>query len=86
MQVAVWLVAIIAAATGALCFFVGVIYRKKVAESKLGAAEVQAENLIEEAKRNAEARAKEMLLEAKEESIKAKNEAEKEAKERRNEL
>jgi ribonuclease Y len=69
-----------------LGFFVGVVYRKKVAESKLGTAEVQAVNLLEEAKRNAEARAKEMLLEAKEESIKTKNEAEKEAKERRTEL
>ena len=67
-------------------FFAGFTYRKKIAESKIGSAEVQAENLIEEAKRTAEARAKEMLLEAKEESIKTKNEAEKDAKERRNEL
>ena len=86
MEVAVWIVAIIAAATAALGFFVGVVYRKKVAEAKLGSAEVQSENLLEEAKRSAEARAKEMLLEAKEESIKTKNEAEKDAKERRNEL
>ncbi|MCL1884362.1 MAG: ribonuclease Y [Defluviitaleaceae bacterium] len=84
MQTAIWIAIIAAAAI--LSFFVGIVYRKKVAESKLGAAEVQAGNLLEEAKRNAEARAKEMLLEAKEESIKAKNEAEKEAKERRNEL
>jgi len=69
-----------------ICFFAGVTYRKKIAESKLGSAEIQAENLVEEAKRNAEARAKEMLLEAKEESIKTKNEADKDAKERRNEL
>ena len=67
-------------------FLVGVLYRKKVAESKLGSAEIKAENIIEEAKRTAEAHSKEMLLEAKDESIKTKNEAEKEAKERRNEL
>ncbi|MCL2399600.1 MAG: ribonuclease Y [Defluviitaleaceae bacterium] len=67
-------------------FLVGVLYRKKVAESKLGSAEIRAENIIEEAKRTAEAHSKEMLLEAKDESIKTKNEAEKEAKERRNEL
>ncbi|MCL2386670.1 MAG: ribonuclease Y [Defluviitaleaceae bacterium] len=84
MLTAIWLAII--AAVAVLSFFVGVVYRKKVAESKLGTAEVQAENLLEEAKRNAEARAKEMLLEAKEESIKTKNEAEKDAKERRNEL
>ena len=77
---------ITAAVAAVVFFFAGVIYRKKVAESKLGDAEVQAANLIEEAKRSAEARAKEMLLEAKEESIKTKNEAEKEAKERRTEL
>jgi len=65
---------------------VGVVYRKKVAESKIGSAEKQAESVLEEARRAAEARAKEILLEAKEESIKAKNEAEKDAKERRTEL
>jgi len=65
--------------------FIGVWHRKRVAESTLGHAEVQAEKIIAEAKRTAEARAKEMLLEAKEESIKTKNEAEKDAKERRNE-
>ena len=67
-------------------FFAGVTYRKKVAESTMGSAEEKAESIIEEAKRTAEARAKEMLLEAKEESIKTKNEADKDAKERRNEL
>ena len=67
-------------------FFAGVLHRKKIAESKLGSAEIKAENIVEEAKRTAEALSKEMMLEAKEESIKIKNEAEKEAKERRNEL
>jgi len=67
-------------------FIAGGLHRKKVAESKLGSAEIQAENILEEAKRTAEARSKEMMLEAKEESIKARNEAEKEVKERRNEL
>ncbi|MCL2373454.1 MAG: ribonuclease Y [Defluviitaleaceae bacterium] len=67
-------------------FVAGVVYRKKIAESKTGVAEEKAKTLLEEARRNAEARAKEMLLEAKEESIKTKSEAEKDAKERRNEL
>ena len=69
-----------------IVFFAGVFYRKRVAESKVGFAELEAENIVEEAKRNAEATKKELLLEAKEESIRTKNEAEKEAKERRNEL
>ena len=84
--VAIIIIVAVAAVFCIVGFFAGGMYRKKVAESKLGSAEVQAENLIEEAKRSAEARAKEMLLEAKEESIRAKNEADKEAKERRNEL
>ncbi|MDR1913806.1 MAG: ribonuclease Y [Clostridiales bacterium] len=67
-------------------FFIGVFYRKRVAESKIGTAEIQAETILNEAKKAAEAQKKELLLEAKEESIKSKNEAEKEAKERRNEL
>ena len=72
------------------CFFAGsafgVAYRKKIAESKIGSAEAEALNILEETKRTAEAKKKEILLEAKEESIKAKHEAEKEAKERRTEL
>jgi ribonuclease Y len=77
-------------AVALLCAFVGFVagfvYRKKKAESTLGAAEVQAENLVEEAKRAAEARAKEMLVEAKDECLKIKTEADKEVKERRNEI
>ncbi|MCL2665786.1 MAG: ribonuclease Y [Defluviitaleaceae bacterium] len=68
------------------CFFAGIVHRRRVAENKIGSAEKEAVNIIESAKKTAEAHSKEMLLEAKEESIKAKNEAEKEAKERRNEL
>lgn len=66
-------------------FFIGVLYRKKVGESKIGSAETEAERILEDAKKDSEAQKKEILLEAKEESIKTKNEAEKEAKERRNE-
>jgi len=67
-------------------FFVGVAYRKKVAEAKVGSAEKEAEQIKTDAVKAAEAKKKEILLEAKEESIKTKNEAEKEAKERRNEI
>jgi len=75
-----------AAVAGCFGFFAAVMYFKKVSEAKVGSAQQQADNIIEEAKRSAEARAKEMLLEAKEESIKAKHEAEKDAKEHRSEL
>ena len=81
------LVAVVAAVVFCVIGFVaGATYRKKFAEQTIGTAEKKAVDIVEEAKRNAEARAKEMLLEAKEESIKTKNEAEKDAKERRNEL
>ncbi|MDR1641585.1 MAG: Rnase Y domain-containing protein, partial [Clostridiales bacterium] len=66
-------------------FFAGVFYRKKVAEKENGAAKSEAERILQEAAKAAEARKKEILLEAKEESIRTKNEAEREAKERRNE-
>lgn len=69
-----------------LGFFIGMAYRKKIAEAKLGSAESEAALIIDEARKTAEARKKEILLEAKEEGIRTKNEAEKDAKERRNEV
>ncbi len=61
-------------------------YRKKISEAKLGSAESQAQEIIDEALKTAEAKKREALLEAKEESIKAKNDFEKETRERRAEL
>lgn len=69
-----------------LGFIAGFIYRKKIAEGKIGGAELEAERIVERAKIDAESKKKEILLEAKEEAIKAKSEYEKENKERRNEL
>ena len=62
---------------------VGYFMRKRFAEAQIGSAEKEAENIILEAKKNAEAKKKEILLEAKEESIRTKNEIEKENKERK---
>ncbi|MBE6012608.1 ribonuclease Y [Anaeropeptidivorans aminofermentans] len=67
-------------------FFAGFLYRKKIGESKIGSAELEAGRIIERATADSEAKKKELLLEAKEESIRTKNEYEKEFKERRNEL
>jgi len=81
---------IIPAIVGAVALLVGVflgfIYRKKTAEALMGTAEKEAENIKEEARREALVKKKEILLEAKEESIKTKNEIEKEVKERRTEV
>jgi len=60
--------------------------RKKIAEAAIGSAEKEADSIIINAKKTAEAKKKEILLEAKEESLKAKNEMERENKERKNEL
>ncbi|MFI3174939.1 MAG: ribonuclease Y [Bacillota bacterium] len=62
------------------------VYRKRLTEAKVGAAGDEATQIIEDAKRDAEAHKKELLLEAKEESLKTKNELEKEVRDRRNEL
>ena len=69
-----------------ISWFAAVTYRKKVVESKIGGAEAQAREIIDEAVKTAEATKKEALLEVKEESLKTKNELEKETKERRAEL
>ena len=69
---------------------VGVAYRKKVAEAAIGSAEMQAQKIIadglKQAKADAAAAKKEVLIEAKEEMLKSKNEFEQEIKERRSEL
>ena len=67
-------------------FFVGVMYRKKVAEKQIGSAEEEAKRIINEAIRGGENKKREMLLEAKEEIHKSRSENEKELKERRTEI
>ena len=62
------------------------VYRKKVAEVKIGNAETKAREIIDEALKTAETKKREALLEVKEESLKTKNELEKETRERRSEL
>ena len=74
--------AVIALILGAV---IGFCYRKQIAEAKIGVAEKRANDIVEDAKKEAEAK-KKILLEAKEESIRTKNELEKEARDRRNEL
>ena len=70
----------------AIGFFVGMVYRKKVAEREIGSAEMEATRLINEAIRSGESRKKEMLLEAKDEIHRSRTEHDKEVKERRAEL
>ena len=71
---------------GAVCFFIGMTYRKKVAEKEIGSAEEEARRIINESIKGGESKKREMLLEAQEEIHKSRNEYEKEVKERRSEL
>ena len=85
MDAYVW--AIIA---GVVCLVIGLgigyMYRRSVAEKKIGRAEDAVSKLVEDAQRKAEEVRKETVLEAKEEIHKLRVEFDKESKERRNEL
>ncbi|WP_110929487.1 ribonuclease Y [Bacillus massiliglaciei] len=65
---------------------VGYFVHKSMFENKIAGAKGSAEQIIEDAKRGAEALKKEALLEAKDEIHKIRTEAEREVRERRNEL
>lgn len=65
---------------------VGVTIRKKIAESKMKSAELEAKRIIDSAVRDAENKKKEEIFKAKEEIMKAKEELDKEIKERRGEV
>ncbi len=71
---------------GLIFFFVGISYRKKVAEGELGSAEEQAIKIVNDAVKVADAKKKEALLEAKDEIHRLRSETDKEVKERRNEV
>ncbi|MBO5454052.1 MAG: ribonuclease Y [Clostridia bacterium] len=78
--------AIVAVVVAVVAFFAGSFYRKKFAEAKVGGAEQQAKNIVNDAVKSAENKKREILLEAKEETHNLKSELDKEIKERRNEI
>ncbi|MFD1735891.1 ribonuclease Y [Bacillus salitolerans] len=65
---------------------VGYFVRKSIAEAKIAGAKNAAEQIVDDAKREADALKKEALLEAKDEIHKLRTEAEQEIRDRRNEL
>ena len=81
---------LIAVGIGVVCLalggLLGILYRKKVAEAKIGTAEQKAKELVEEGQKQAETAKKEALLSAKEEIMRQKNDMEQEIKERRSEV
>ena len=78
-------VAALAAGIGA-GFFLGYKQRKKLAEAKIGSAELEAKRIVDEAAKEAENSKKSAVIAAKEEILREKNEAEKELKEQRREI
>ena len=84
--ITVLVVVIVAAAVGALCFYLGITYRKRMAEAKLGSAEEEAKRIVNDAIKAAEQKRKETIVEAKDEAFKLKSEADKEIKDRRAEI
>ena len=81
---------LITVGVGVICLvlggLLGIIYRKKVAEAKIGTAEQKAQELVAEGEKQAETLKKEALLSAKEEIMRQKNDMEQEIKERRSEV
>ena len=75
-----------AVVAAAICFPLGIRYRKKVAEKEISSAEEEGKRIINEAIKSAESKKREALLEAKEEILKNRSEYEKEVKERRSDL
>lgn len=65
---------------------VGMVYRKKIAESKINGAEQEAKRLVELAKIEAENLKKEEIIKAKEEIMASRKELDEEIKERRGEV
>ena len=70
----------------AIGFIIGMIMRRKIAESKIGSAEQEAKRLVDLAKIEAENLKKEEILKAKEEIMRNRKELDQEIKERRSEV
>ncbi|WRS26156.1 ribonuclease Y [Oscillospiraceae bacterium MB08-C2-2] len=70
----------------AIAFFLGVQYRKRVAESELGSAEEEAKRIVSEAIKSSESKKKEAIVEAKDEIHRMRSEADKDLKDRRQEV
>ena len=81
------IVAVISAVVfGVIGFIFGGVYRKRVAEAKIGSANEEALRIVNQAQQNAESKKREAILEAKDEIHKLRNEVDKELRERRAEV
>lgn len=85
-----WLAIVLIVVAFAAAFLVGTVFginrRKQTAEKAIGSAEAEANRIVTEAVKTAEAKKKEFILEGKDELHKLRNESEKEISERRREV
>ena len=85
-----WLAIVLIVVAFGVAFAVGTFFgiqrRKQVAEKAIGSAETEANRIITEAIKSAEAKKKEFLLEGKDELHRLRNENEKELSSRRKEV
>ncbi|NDI33315.1 ribonuclease Y [Chengkuizengella sediminis] len=81
----IWVIVLVVG-VGLICFGIGYFIRKSLAEAKITSAEHAAEQILLNAKKDAEALKKENILEAKDEAHKIRIEAEKDIRDRRNEV
>ena len=86
LSMKLWLAIVLIIVAFAVAFFLGVTYRKKVAEREIMSAEDEAKRIINDAIKNAESKKREALVEAKEEIHKNRSEYEREEKARRADL
>ena len=73
LVLAIILIAAAAVVSGGAFFFIGMTYRKNVAEKQIGSAEQEANKIVSEAMKTAEARKKEAILEGKDEIHRLRN-------------
>ena len=86
IQIVLIVVAAVFAVLNFASFFAGIAYRKRIAEAEIGSAEEKAQSILEEARKNAKAKAREVMLEAKEENHKLRAALDAEMKDRRREI
>lgn len=85
----IWTIIIVIAVSiivGVAAFFIGIQYRKKVGENKIGSAEEEARRIVEEAQREAESTKKEAVISGKDEAHKLLSDAEHEITDRRKDM
>lgn len=86
LWLAIVLIIVSAVVFAAIGIFAGILVRKNVSEKKIGSAEQEANRIISDAMKTAEAKKKEAVIEGKDEIHRLRNEADKDINERRKEV